>query len=255
MARRTRRTKEPEWLLRSVVEATHDALLVEHGGAPECETRGCSNSALARPRTLFAYGKADVFELAAAYAFGIVRNHPFVDGNKRTAFVAAFVFLRINGRHLVADEVSAASSMLRLAAGEWDEAAFSNVASRECECRLRGGVERRFDHSARRAGAGPARRVLRHGGGDGIGAARRLLRASAESLLAGAARGGVDAAPPCAGGISADAGLRPRPHRHRQARQRHGSRTAARRARPRPLRAAARQDRGARAARCSPSPA
>jgi death on curing protein len=125
LAKRTRRTKEPNWLLRSVVEATHDALLVEHGGAPGVRDARLLESALARPRTLFAYGKVDVFELAAAYAFGIVRNHPFVDGNKRAAFVAAFVFMRINGRHLVADEVSAASSMLRLAAGEWDEAAFS----------------------------------------------------------------------------------------------------------------------------------
>jgi death-on-curing protein len=126
---------EPIWLLRSTVDAMHDAQLVEHGGAPGVRDAGLLESALARPKNRHAYGETDLCELAAAYAFGIARNHPFVDGNKRTALLAAFVFLRINSLHLVADEVGAAESVLALAAGQMTEAAFSewlraNIATR-----------------------------------------------------------------------------------------------------------------------------
>ncbi len=118
--------REPVWLLRSVIEAVHDAQLVEHGGAAGLRDAGMLESALARPLNLHRYGETDPYVLAAAYAFGIARNHPFVDGNKRTALLSAYVFLRINGRHLVADEASAASNMLAVAAGEMTESDFAD---------------------------------------------------------------------------------------------------------------------------------
>jgi death on curing protein len=116
---------EPIWVLRSVVDAMHDAQLTEHGGASGVRDEGLLDSALARPRNLHAYGETDLCALGAAYAFGIARNHPFVDGNKRTAFLAAYVFLRVNGLELTADEVGVTISMMALAAGETTEAAFA----------------------------------------------------------------------------------------------------------------------------------
>ena len=117
---------EPVWLLRSVVDAMHDAQLAEHGGASGVRDGGLLESALARPRNLYAYGETDPCTLAAAYAFGIARDHPFVDGNKRTAFLSAYVFLRVNGLDLTVDEVSVTVSMMALAAGETTEAAFAD---------------------------------------------------------------------------------------------------------------------------------
>jgi death-on-curing protein len=122
----------PKWLLRSVVDAVHDAQIAEHGGADGLRDEGALDSALARPVNLYAYGETDTFRLAAAYAFGIVRNHPFVDGNKRTAFLAAYVFLRINGQELEADEVSAATAVLALASGESGENEFCNWLPANC---------------------------------------------------------------------------------------------------------------------------
>jgi death on curing protein len=117
---------EPIWVLRSVVDAPHDAQLAEHGGASGIRDMGLLESALARPQNLHAYGETDPCRLAAAYAFGIARNHPFVDGNKRTAFLAAYVFLRVNGLDLTADEVSVTVSMTTLAAGETTEPGFAD---------------------------------------------------------------------------------------------------------------------------------
>jgi len=117
---------EPIWVLRSVVDAMHDAQLAEHGGASGVRDMGFLESALARPQNLHAYGETDPCRLAAAYAFGIARNDPFVGGNKRTAFLAAYVFLRVNGLDLTADEVSVTVSMMALAAGETTEPAFAD---------------------------------------------------------------------------------------------------------------------------------
>ena len=103
----------------------HDALLVEHGGASGLRDEGLLESALARPVNLHAYGESDPFVLASAYAFGIARNHPFVDGNKRTAFLAAYLFLGANGLKLIADEISATDSMLAVASGTMNETEFS----------------------------------------------------------------------------------------------------------------------------------
>jgi death-on-curing protein len=123
----------PVWLGEAVVLAVHGRLLAEHGGARGLRDSSLLDSALARPRQLLVHGDPDIYDLAAAYASGIIRNHPFVDGNKRTAFVAAFVFLARNGLRLVAKEVDAAQVVTTLAAGEIDEAAFSAWLRKNCE--------------------------------------------------------------------------------------------------------------------------
>lgn len=118
-------TGEPVWLSRALISAIHDEQIAEHGGSPGLRDEGLLESALARPRNLAAYGEPDLAALAAAYAFGLVRNHPFVDGNKRTAFVAAELFLDLNGQDLVASDEDCVTAMLSLAAGETSEAEFA----------------------------------------------------------------------------------------------------------------------------------
>ena len=115
----------PVWVLRSVIDAIHDMQLAEHGGASGVRDEGLLASALARPINVHAHGETDLCTLAATYAFGIVRNHPYVDGNKRTAFLAAYTFLRMNGLEMVADEISATTAMLALAAGDSGEDEFA----------------------------------------------------------------------------------------------------------------------------------
>jgi death-on-curing protein len=118
--------KEPEWLLRALILAIHDEQLAEHGGGAGVRDEGLLDSALARPRNRYEYDEeTDLASLAAAYAFGIAKNHPFIDGNKRTAFVAAEVFLDVNGLTLVATDQDCVITMLRLAGGEIDEDAFA----------------------------------------------------------------------------------------------------------------------------------
>lgn len=112
----------PVWLTRIAVEAMHDDQLRRHGGLPGIRDAGGLDAALARPQQRFAYDEtADIARLAAAYAFGIARNHPFLDGNKRTAFIAMAVFLGINGQRLVAPQADAVVTMLALAAGDLNE--------------------------------------------------------------------------------------------------------------------------------------
>lgn len=118
-------TGEPVWLSRALISAIHDEQIAEHGGSPGLRDEGLLESALARPRNLAAYGEPDLAALAAAYAFGLVRNHPFVDGNKRAAFVAAELFLDLNGQDLVASDEDCVTAMLSLAAGETSEAEFT----------------------------------------------------------------------------------------------------------------------------------
>ncbi|MDF1722005.1 MAG: type II toxin-antitoxin system death-on-curing family toxin [Minwuia sp.] len=103
----------------------HDMQLAEHGGLPGVRDANLLDSALARPRNLFAYGETDIRRLAAAYAFGLARNHPFVDGKKRTAFLAAYMFLRLNDWRLIAEEAAAATMTLALAAGQVTEPALA----------------------------------------------------------------------------------------------------------------------------------
>ena len=107
----------PIWLLRSLIDAVHDAQVAEHGGADGLRDEGALDSALARPINLHAYGETDVFRLAAAYAFGIVRNHPFVDGNKRVGHAAMVTFLLLNGFDIIATVDGQEQLILELAAG------------------------------------------------------------------------------------------------------------------------------------------
>lgn len=117
--------KEPVWVLREVVDMLHEQSLAQFGGGAGVRDEGLLDSALDRPQNLFAYGKPTLFELAASYAFGLVKNHPFIDGNKRVAFVVAVTFLELNGRRFAADEVDATVRTLALAAGAMSEAAFA----------------------------------------------------------------------------------------------------------------------------------
>ncbi len=117
--------KEPRWVLRETVLALHEQLLAEFGGLHGIRDEGLFDSALARPRQQFAYDKRDVVALAAAYAFGLVRNHPFIDGNKRIGFSVAVLFLELNGHEFTATEVDAVLQTLALAAGELDEMGYA----------------------------------------------------------------------------------------------------------------------------------
>lgn len=117
--------KEPVWVLRDVVLALHDQSLAQFGGLAGVRDEGLLDSALGKPQNLFAYGQPDLFDLAASYAFGLVRNHPFLDGNKRAGFVVAVLFLELNGCRFQATEVDAALRTLALAAGEMTEAAYA----------------------------------------------------------------------------------------------------------------------------------
>lgn len=116
-------TLSPIWISVELAEAIHDRQLAEHGGSTGLRDRGMMESALARPRQLLAYGGADIDmpALAAAYAYGIARNHPFVDGNKRTAYVVCRTFLLLNGWDLVGPLAERYPVFLGLAAGELDE--------------------------------------------------------------------------------------------------------------------------------------
>lgn len=113
------------WLQRDVVIAVHEAQLAEHRGGTGLRDAGLLESALARAENLAAYGKPDAADLAAAYGYGISRNHAFVDGNKRTGFVAVELFLTLNGYVLRADDPACVMTMLAVAAGDITEAELS----------------------------------------------------------------------------------------------------------------------------------
>jgi death on curing protein len=117
---------EPLWIDETDVLALHDRLLAFHGGAPGVRDDGLLESALARARQLFAYGEGvDLIDMAVAYTAGIVKNHPFLDGNKRTGFVVGILFLELNGYRFGATETAAADAVLALAAGFSDEARYT----------------------------------------------------------------------------------------------------------------------------------
>lgn len=109
------------WIEESVVWAVHEAQLAEHGGGAGVRDAGLLKSALARPQNLAAYGEPDGADLAAAYGFGVACNHPFIDGNKRTAFVCIELFLALNGFTLTASDADCVATMLALAAGDLAE--------------------------------------------------------------------------------------------------------------------------------------
>ena len=116
--------KEPVWIREVEALAFHSQQISLFGGSDGIRDRGLLDSALARPKNLFAYSKGpcSTAELAASYAFGISSNHPFLDGNKRTAMQVAFVFLEFNGMRVTASQEDACLTFLRLAAGEVAEA-------------------------------------------------------------------------------------------------------------------------------------
>jgi death-on-curing protein len=113
--------KEPEWVSTPIVLAIHDEQLTIHGGSAGLRDAALLESALGRPRNKWAYENAELPELAAAYGYGIARNHPFVDGNKRTALLAIYTFLGVNGIDFIVPEADAAAMILALAAGEVSE--------------------------------------------------------------------------------------------------------------------------------------
>jgi death-on-curing protein len=113
------------WIDPAVILAVHEEQLAEHGGAAGIRDAGLLESALSRPRNLAHYGEPDAASLAASYAHGLARNHAFIDGNKRTAFVAAELFLALNGWRLLADDGACVLVMLSLAAGDLDEPTFA----------------------------------------------------------------------------------------------------------------------------------
>ena len=114
------------WVDKRLLLLLHDESLAEHGGASGLRDEGLLDSALARPLNLAAYGEPDVAALAASYAFGLAKNHPFVDGNKRAAFLAAGLFLALNGMRLTASQADATVAVFTLAAGDLEEAGFAD---------------------------------------------------------------------------------------------------------------------------------
>jgi death-on-curing protein len=127
--------REPVWIDGRDARALHDRLLAHHGGAAGVRDESLLESALARPQQHLAYAEtADIIEMATAYTAGIIRNHPFTDGNKRTGFVVGILFLELNGYRFTASEEAAAQAVLALAAGTLDETGYSSF--------LRGNVKR-----------------------------------------------------------------------------------------------------------------
>ena len=125
---------EPVWLTRDVIVAVQEELLARFGGLAGIRDEGLLESALGRPNHLYAYGDPTLFELATAYAHGIVKNHPFMDGNKRASLMAAYIFLGANGQNLDAPEEEAVIQTLGLAAGDVDEATLAAWLERSCVC-------------------------------------------------------------------------------------------------------------------------
>jgi death-on-curing protein len=114
------------WVDKQLLLLLHDESLAEHGGATGLRDEGLLDSALARPMNLIAYGEPDLAELAASYGVGLAKNHAFVDGNKRAAFLAVGLFLRLNGHRLNATPAAATVAMMDVAAGTLNEADFAD---------------------------------------------------------------------------------------------------------------------------------
>ena len=120
------------WIDRRALELLHNESLAEHGGASGLRDEGLLESALARPLNVAAYGEPDVAELAASYGVGLAKNHAFVDGNKRAAFLAVGLFLALNGHRLRVSQVEATLTMLAVAAGEIREEEFAAWIRKHC---------------------------------------------------------------------------------------------------------------------------
>jgi death on curing protein len=125
------------WVDRRALELLHGESLADHGGAAGLRDEGLLESALPRPLNLAAYGEPDGFELAASYGVGLAKNHPFIDGNKRAAFLAIGLFLALNGLRLTATQADATLTMLAVAAGQMDEIALAQWLRTHTEPRTR----------------------------------------------------------------------------------------------------------------------
>jgi death-on-curing protein len=125
--------KEPLWVTAEVILAVQEDLLARFGGIAGLRDEGLLDSALNRPKHLFHYGKPSLFEMAAEYALGLVKNHPFLDGNKRIGFMAAYIFLGANGKDLEAPEAEAVLRTLALAAGEIGTEEYAAWLKASCE--------------------------------------------------------------------------------------------------------------------------
>ena len=125
--------KKPHWVSLEFVIAVHNAALSRFGGTPGIRKMNMLESAFSRPEQLFHYENANHYQLAAAYAYGVVKNHPFIDGNKRTAFLAAAFFLEKNGHYLQAPEVEAVTHTLGLAASAITQDDYAQWLERSCQ--------------------------------------------------------------------------------------------------------------------------
>lgn len=124
--------KEPLWVKPEVVRAAQEEMLARFGGLAGVRDEALLDSALNRPRQRFAYGKPTLFELAATYAFGIVKNHPFLDGNKRAGFLVAYVFLEANGKVFTSPEEEVVVMTRALASGALPEAGYAAWLKDSC---------------------------------------------------------------------------------------------------------------------------
>jgi len=135
---------EPLWLDRRSLLLLHLESLAEHGGSSGMHDQGLLDSALARPRNQFIYDpNADIAKLAAAYGFGLAKNHAFVDGNKRIAFIATALFLRLSGWRLATERLDEIQTMLNLASGEITEGLFASWIRTNCEKRKPESIRRK----------------------------------------------------------------------------------------------------------------
>ena len=123
---------EPVWITIEVIYAVHEKLLERFGGLSGVRDEGLLHSALSRPQHTFSYEAPSIFDLAADYAWGIVKNHPFLDGNKRTGFMAAYVFLGTNGVELAATEEEVVINTVALAAGQIDRNQYAAWLEASC---------------------------------------------------------------------------------------------------------------------------
>jgi death-on-curing protein len=125
--------KEPVWISKQEIIAFHSKQIQEHGGLPGVRDDGLLESAIARPQQVFAYSDVNIFELAASYAHGIIKNHPFLDGNKRTAIITAGIFLIVNGWMLEVSEEELYLQTIALAESALSEKSFSRWLKESCQ--------------------------------------------------------------------------------------------------------------------------